>query len=430
MPGQWSLKGALRVQNRTAIFVVCVAAALCASGLLFWHAHLPKKSGREAVLRPRSHARMALEGTQPAATPRGPAGCGLFGRTPGSGMPSRTRAAAVRGPSGDGAARLERELRVGAVLQVAFSPDGTLLAVVACEDGSSRTVLKIIDRATGRTVKRLTGASSAGHVLSLAGGRTFAAVVNGCTSRASPDRIAYWDWTTLRRERVTEVPPGPKGRRDVLAISPDGRRAVIANQDGRLCIWAVDASARIADLPVIAQGSQPEVPGSVAFSPDGRYVAMSTALAGAAPPRGGPHEYLLYDSCAQGCVLRRSFATDRPFGVTFSPDGLTLAVGLGGSAQLHRVRDGRAVGRLEWEHEPRQVAFSPDGSLLAVSGGRAIALWDVRLRKWRKQWSARRYTDAISSLVFSPDSATLAVGEVADPDMGPSILGLWRTAVM
>src|SRR5262249_596120 len=91
--------------------------------------------------------------------------------------------------------------------------------------------------------------------------------------------------------------------------------------------------------------------------------------------------------------------------VAFSPDGRWLAVG--GDGYTVKIRDGQ-TGR---EPEPlrghtgdvRTVAFSPDGRWLATAGeDTTVRIWDAT--SWKPQHTLRGHTGLVSSLAFIPQS--------------------------
>ncbi|MBI2925058.1 MAG: protein kinase [Verrucomicrobia bacterium] len=102
--------------------------------------------------------------------------------------------------------------------------------------------------------------------------------------------------------------------------------------------------------------------------------------------------------------------------VCFAPNGQWLAVTDGdGNVKLwdHRIRKEIAAldaytnsTRSSHVTERRALAFSPDGKTLAVGVGSAIALWDVNTRQ--QTAVVRAHTNTVSFLLFSPDGQTLA----------------------
>ncbi len=100
------------------------------------------------------------------------------------------------------------------------------------------------------------------------------------------------------------------------------------------------------------------------------------------------------------------------YSVAFSPDGKYLAVGTGGgsSVQLIDIGSWRVVRTFEGHTRGvNSVAFSPDGLLLASGSKDAtIKLWEVATG--REVLTLSGHTDNVWSVAFSPDGRLLASG--------------------
>jgi WD40 repeat protein len=151
-----------------------------------------------------------------------------------------------------------------------------------------------------------------------------------------------------------------------LAVSPDGERAAVGMNTGRVLVWKMATRKVIAELP---------------------------------PPKG---------------VARSRPEVRR---LTFSPDEAILAVltdkrvkgGFGLALGLWSVPDGKPVGRVREKGSVNGVAFSPDGrTLLTACGDGTVGVWDTTTWKLRTRldWGI----GAVHSVAFAPDGLLAAAG--------------------
>jgi WD40 repeat protein len=139
---------------------------------------------------------------------------------------------------------------------------------------------------------------------------------------------------------------------------------------------------------------------SVAFSPDGKRLAVTT---------GEPKQHgsvTLWDVASHKRIWKHAENTGVS-AVAFSPDGQMLAIAVyGNAAKLLDAATGQVKATLQHPKEVRSVAFSPDGTRLAT------ACWDKLVRVWDLSTSAERVTctghrDRIFAVCFSPDGKLL-----------------------
>ncbi|MFJ2821993.1 hypothetical protein ACIO7M_12885 [Streptomyces toxytricini] len=194
--------------------------------------------------------------------------------------------------------------------------------------------------------------------------------------------------------------PGPVTS---LAFLPDGQGMVSGAADGTVRIWRLPARP--------LHGVQGTV-NAVAYSPDGRLLAVAG------------REVHLWDVRDPWLPRPVGRPLPNPTGysgtLSFTPDGRTLAVG---------GRDGKVW---LWDtSRPEQAArrgeplaggtgtiqsavFSPDGGTLAVgSEGRTVRLWDTRdPDRPRQAGELTEPTNFVYAVAFSPDGRRLAAGTV------------------
>jgi WD40 repeat protein len=233
-----------------------------------------------------------------------------------------------------------------------------------------------------RADEAVSGLSGDGSVVALsdtAGGVRFRDVVTG------EEALSF---ATEQRGPVT------------VLFSPDRGTVATTSADTTVRLWdATHGHPRSTlleghDLPVHAG----------AFSPDGRLLATVDT--------GG--NGVVHDVQGGGVVAEvpsPSLSTLAP-GVSWSADGRRLAVGGSPTAVFEVSAMMTTVLELPFdENAPAPVALNPVGTLLAASKAQPsrVQLWDVQGRRQRAD-IALPDTGAVSSLRFSSDGSTLAVG--------------------
>src|SRR5262249_25608446 len=115
---------------------------------------------------------------------------------------------------------------------------------------------------------------------------------------------------------------------------------------------------------------------SVAFSPDGRYLAAAT---GTWTQQDDPSETCLFDVATGQELARMKGHTALTYHVRFSPDGKTLATtSKDNTVRLWDVPSGNARATLRGHARPaRGMAFLPDGTLVTAGWDRTVRFWDV-----------------------------------------------------
>ena len=260
-------------------------------------------------------------------------------------------------------------------------------------------------------------------------------------------------WVLLLDVATREVIATLEGRdwTDVSSVSfsPDGTTLAVGTQNWNGSYWRgrvrlLDVSTR--EEIATVEGRDWAKVSSVSFSPDGAMLA-----AGLGPPwdDNGSGRVLLLDGATLEEVATLEIATlagwdgAEVFSVSFSPDGTTLAAGIRdwGDSSLSQNRvvlwdvTTREVVATFKEPEDRDwvssVSFSPDGTTLAVGiqgywGGR-VRLLDAATLEEIAALEMPMGGLSIISLAFSPDGTTLATG-IWDNSRGTT--EIWRGWVM
>jgi WD40 repeat protein len=206
-----------------------------------------------------------------------------------------------------------------------------------------------------------------------------------------------------------------------LAFSPDGRSIALGYGNGKIEVVDPSTGKARQQYPGIASNVT-----SVAFSPDGRYLAASGEDAEATPvpqPILDPIKTFL-DANQQPTrkvvkvwhvVTRDLFRVIHgPHGpVAFSGDNRLLATGPFDArykskrpVALWNVESGKIASVVEDGDVPH--GFGPDGETLATSGGGIVRIWDASIRKERQVIPLCDPGGQINHVAFSPTGRYLA----------------------
>jgi WD40 repeat protein len=305
---------------------------------------------------------------------------------------------------------------------LALSPDGRTLATAGGADDRGGTQVALRETAAGKVVAALPKQPQGARVLAFAAdGERLAAAHNDGT-------VKVWD-VARKTERVV-LRTGHKLPIEALAFSPDGKALASASGTSRIpCgegtgrrprgevkLWDLADGALKGELHDPTQPAFSDGVRALVFSPDGHTLAVS---------RG--ERTVLWEvrtRQARASLLPPASLSGRPHTVTavaFSPDGRALALG-------YKLQDGRegqggvelwqlssASLRATFRGHPAPVealAFARDGSLLLSAGG-VVRAWDLgtpaRLRvRATPRATLQGHNFWAESVAFHPDGKTVA----------------------
>jgi WD40 repeat protein len=274
---------------------------------------------------------------------------------------------------------------------IAFSPDGRRLA-------SSGDFYNVVEWDVANRVP--VGEPLSGHERHV---RSLAYSPDGKTLVSGDDggSIIFWSVNTHK-------PIGPPVRhRDSpvwsLGWSRDGA-TVVSGEDGGIVFWEA-ASRRQLENRV-----EPDRFWSLAFSPDGRFLASI-----------GNHLVVTIWKFGKLTQPSRTIGSPRlednnweltPAGLSFSPDDVLLATSsLDHSVTIWNFKSGHSVPPVLYGHlgSVSSLAFSRDGKTLASASNESeIRLWDVETHEPIGILLSLKEDKTIKSVVFSPKTGILA----------------------
>jgi WD40 repeat protein/uncharacterized caspase-like protein len=296
--------------------------------------------------------------------------------------------------------------------ELAFSPDGRLLATGAEDDA-----VKLWEVSTGRVLRTFYGAKN--PVVFSRDGRWV--ITNNLRGL-----VTLWDVATGERSEMRGIPYEATYPVFGVAISPDGESLMTTHGDGAVGgwnttlkvatgIWGMHGAQRHDRGHIrseekedggltIAVGGSISVEGDtargIAYSPDGRTVASC----------GEDKTIKLWDAATGELVRNLTGHNSYVWDVAFSPDGRWLASGGGIDDLTVRIWDvstGRTlrVIKVGTRNIISSVAFSPDGRLVAAGSADMVKVWEAATGR-----EVRSFVGAHGDVAFSPDGRTVATG--------------------
>ncbi|MCK2244485.1 MULTISPECIES: hypothetical protein [unclassified Crossiella] len=327
-----------------------------------------------------------------------------------------------------------------AVASLAFSPDGSLLAVA-----TNQKSVRLLDIRDPRRPRELS-APATGSASDSVRSTTVAFRPDGrVLAVASGDSVRLWEISAPAAPRPLGVLSGHTGLITGVAFDRDGRWLATSSWDNRVRLWAVGDPA--APIPGAVLTGHPSAVWSIAFSPDGTTLAstgggtilwdvrdraapttITTIPGGRASAVFSPDGSTIAATDADHGVRLQELRAlplvghrDVVAAVAFAPGGRMLATGSwDGTARLWEISDPRERRELAivagGAGPIRSVQFSPDGRVLAVGQEDAVRLWD--LADPRAPRNLAVLPESGAAVAFAPDGKLLAVG-------GPGALSLW-----
>ena len=271
----------------------------------------------------------------------------------------------------------------GWISDIAYSPDGTRLAV------ASSIGIWIYDTGTLAEVKLLTGHTS--YVNALAYSPDGETLISG----GDDSTLRIWDTHTGELLHTLEE---HEDRIKDIAFSPDGKMfgsvsaVSVSASETIFILWDAHTRQLLHNFDYGEVG----LPDCLAFSSDSKWIAAGISV---------------WDVSTGESVGR--IATYNPTSIAFSSDGITLATGSDGEVNDGEVNLWGARTLEHWQELGHHrggvnaVAFSPDGETLASAGNdNRIQVWDTFIGENLQTLDG--HTEHIQSVSFSPNGNTLA----------------------
>jgi WD40 repeat protein len=238
--------------------------------------------------------------------------------------------------------------------------------------------------------------------------------------------LRLWNDTTrtpIRTMHIANPVPGMPDDVGAVAFSPNGQVLAAGGAGGQVDLWDPATGQLLQGLR--PQNVMPTNVTGIEFSPSGRQLAISYASGLVLLSRVAGSQLIVIAADYKPEQLGGDLGV---FGLSFSPDGKTLATADGNNlTRLWDTATGKPVGILGTSFGGFQgsVAFSPDGRLLATGDTNGVVeLWNPTTRR---AVAALGRGDGIGtgdviSVAFSPDGKFIAATDSSGK------IQIWNTA--
>src|SRR6185369_15716346 len=221
---------------------------------------------------------------------------------------------------------------------------------------------------------------------------------------ACPEDLRGWEWRYLKRLRLGALPPlSHESGIYTVAFSPDGQYLATSTKDCFVRLYRAKTGQELRKW----QAHNDNVT-TIGFSRDGRYLASGS----------WDEKVKVWEvqKVLQGEIqspLLQFEHTSRVWSVCFSPDSQRLASAGGreafekGELKVWDLNTGDGALSFNFKWAVSCVQFSPDGRRLATCSDDVVKLWDAH--SGREQLTCRVPHASLRCVTFSPDGRRLAV---------------------
>jgi WD40 repeat protein/transcriptional regulator with XRE-family HTH domain len=279
------------------------------------------------------------------------------------------------------------------IYSIAFSPDGDLLAA-ASADNTVR-LWNVADPGHARPVgSPLTGLTGAVETVAFSPSGTVLAAGSGDSggSGTADDSVALWNVANPAHPVPFAGMPlhGPAAAVSGVAFSPDGRTVAVSSQDDKVWLWTVGAGKAGKAEPDGTLTGATDWVNSLAFSPDGEQLAAGTSDA----------SVLVWNLATR--TLTATLPQTQPVtSVTWDGPERVVTSDADGTISLWEL----PTPVLPAGNATTSLAYSPDGSRLVV-GGTNVQLWNPVTRALQ---ATAPMPALVNAIAYSPNGDYVAV---------------------
>jgi WD40 repeat protein len=253
----------------------------------------------------------------------------------------------------------------GVDLDIAYSPDGTQVAVTNTQGANRQAVISIWDAGTGERVRVIPSGSPIRDI-------TYSSRDGKLIAAGTADGVLIWDAETGEQVKSLQCHRATVWR---VAFSPDGKRLASSSVDNKLIMWDIQTGEKLFSLTAAGDSSMPG--------------------ADCNPPAPSGSIYV-------GSIRDLAFSPNGMLIVTASEDR-TLRVWNALTGKLLKTLSGH-------NDTVTSVAFSRDGKLIASgSDDETVKVWDAKT--FDELFTLPGHSSSVTNVDFSPDGKRLATSD-------------------